>query len=325
MKLYVARCTTNALTSLEGYSEALGALLEAEGHKVQFLELPPVSAPGRSLTNIASLRLWESAPYADTLICLDAISAVLQHPRKIVFLLDDTYLDSDRSVSASEPAGEREYLANLLKVALGEAKAIFVPSRFAGSRLRFLANDRWQLLQPHFAPSKFRYARNPGPELLVLNPLNDRQRPELLIDCLAELPESFRVRWVASYRDAATLVRVVDLARNAGIEHRVAFDVRSINDGEKAYLLAHAAALLELAPAKLAVSDSVHHANQIGVPVISCSDGGALAEGTVAYPRPDGAALATAIRSVCPATLKPSVSRGALRTSWAPLLEAIGR
>lgn len=331
MKIIVAQSTAGTLPSAIFYRESICAILEAAGHKTQLLDLPSIAAPSRALTNIASLRLLETALTADALICLDAVAAVLRHPRKMVVMLDDAYLASDRVQLPHEKAAERRFIANILRGALGEADQIFTLSRFALDSLRALSLDRTSLLQPEVALPPTVHARHQGPELLALNPLDDRQRPDLLIACLARLPEPFRARWISPQASPTLVANLRQLALDAGVEQRLAIDVRRVNAGEKAYLLAHAAALVELAPGSLAVSDSARQAIHIGVPVITCEDGGALLElvGPESPPpaQTNPASVATAVRASCdaPARIPPSrTSRAQPRTTgWAPLLKAL--
>lgn len=331
MKIIVAYSTATDLASFSGYRDALCAMLEGAGHKTQLLDLPSIAAPGRALTNIASYRLLNTAETADAIICLDAVAAVLRHPCKLLVLLDDAYLGGDRVQLIQERPSERSYIANVLQSALAEADNIFTLSRFASEALRALSIERTETLQPNFSPPQFHYLRNPGPELLVLNSLSDCQRPDLLIDCLAALPEPFRARWVASYAPPTTLARLRDLAQNAGLEHRLTFDVRAINAGEKAFLLSQASALLELAPSLLAVGETVHQAIATGVPLITCTDGGALTEVSDQIStrpvKPSGAALATAVRaaSATPTRRSPRSAPHNKPTAiaWAPLLKAL--
>ena len=333
MKIIVAYSTAAGLATFPAYRDALCALLEGAGHKTQLLDLPSIAAPRRALTNIASYRLLSTTETADAIICLDAVTAVLRHPRKLILLLDDAYLAGDRAQLPHAGPSERSYIANVLRAALAEADNIFTLSRFASEGLRALSIDRVEMLQPSFRPSEYYYIRNPGPELLVLNSLSDRQRPDLLIACLAALPEPFRARWIASYAPPTRLARLRDLAQDHGLEHRLAFEVRAIDAGEKAFLLSQAAALLELAPSLLSVGDTVHEAIATGVPVITCTDGGALTEISdqisTRPAKPFGTALAMAVRAACAAPDKTSLrSMPAAESSaieWAPLSKALSQ
>lgn len=144
MRIIIA--STGAPAGVAARKEALDAFLTGEGHKTQILDLPPISAPGRTLTNVASLRLMGTES-ADVLICLDAAASILHHPRKLVWLLDDSYLCADG-------AGEATYLANVLRAAVEEAAAIFAPSRAALEKLHAVQLDRAKLLSPASKPKK---------------------------------------------------------------------------------------------------------------------------------------------------------------------------
>jgi len=166
-----------------------------------------------------------------------------------------------------------------------------------------------------------------------LNPLDVRQRPELLIASLATLPEPFRVRWIAPEASPARVVQLRQIARDAGVEQRLSIDVRSVNAGEMAYLLAHATALIELAPGLLVVGQIVCQASRTGVPVITCVDGGALIEcigpGSPEPSQPDPTALANAIRAAYAAPSSKSATRvqrtQTRGTGWAPLKKALAQ
>lgn len=332
MKIIIAQSTSSALAGHERYRQALCVALEGEGHKTQCLDLPSIAEPGRALTNIASLRLLGTAASAEVLICLDPVAAVLDHPRKIVVMLDDAFLAADSAQLPEEPAAGRAFVANVLRSSLGEARVVFAPSRFAHERLAELSFDRVTMLQPTLPPARFHYRRNPGPELLVVGSMDDRQRRELLVTCLAALPEPLRVRWIAPDAAAASNLRLREQAASAGVEHRLVVDVHSLDPGESAYLLSQAAACLDLARASLVVSDLVLQAHQAGVPIISCSDGGAVTELSGSKARqpakPNGIALAAAVHAaVAVPVVESARSARSARPGigWAPLLEVVSQ
>lgn len=324
MKIIIAQSALGA--ALDGYATALGDVLAAAGHATQRLVLPSIAAPGHALTNAASLRLLGTEA-ADALICLDPVAALLRHPRKCAWLLDGSFLEPDEGQRAAERASDRHYLANVLRSALAEARAIFAPSRFALEKLHERSFDRATLLRPDVSGPPAPYPRHPGPEVLVLNPIEDGHRPDLLVACLAALPEPYRARWVASSAQAESLARLRRLAADAGVEQRLAIDTRDIDAGEKAYLLANAAALLELGQGAFAIKDIVQQALREGVPVIACKDGGALTEFGSKQASPDGAALAKAVLAAAkPAAPKARAAATAASATrgWAPLLKALG-
>jgi hypothetical protein len=274
--------------------------------------------------------LINSAASADVLICLDAVSAVLRHPRKLVLLLDDMHLAPGEDEETSNASiGHREYVANTLRSSLKEAVKIFVLSRYAANRLKGLSGDEPQVLAPYLPSQSFKYPRSSGSELLVLGPLTDRQRPELLVNCLADLPDHIRARCIAPHAAPSDVARINALALNAGIDQRLAIDTRQINEGEKAYTIARAGALLELARGALAAGPDVYRALESGVPVIACNDGGALAEVANLCAQPDGSGLAKTARAAVARPheeLVPGTEPLSEFTSvkaWSPLMEAI--
>lgn len=321
MKIIIAQSALGA--ELDGYATALCDVLGGAGHATQRLVLPSIAAPGRALTNAASLRLLGTEA-ADALICLDPVAALLRHRRKYAWLLDGSFLDPDQGQRAAERPSDRHYLANVLRSAVAEARAIFAPSRFALARLHAQSFGRATLLRPDLPGLPSRYPRSPGPEVLLLNPIDDAHRPDLLVACLAALPEPYRARWVAPLAQADSLARLRRLAADAGVEQRLAIDTRAIDACEKAYLLAHAAVLLELGQEAFALTDTVRQALRDGVPVIACRDGGALTEPGSKQAQPDGAALAKAVL----AAGKPAATKARAGTAtsdprgWAPLLKA---
>lgn len=324
MKIIVAQSPDGSHRGLERYGAALCDVLDGKGHRTQRLDLPSIDEPKSALLNLASFRLLRTDS-ADALICLDPIAAALRHPRKLVWLLNHSYLDHGGADGSSDAA----YLSNALSAAIGEADAIFSPSSFALERLRTISASA-RLLRPDLPAPSIQYTRNPGSELLLLNPLDDRQRPELLVACLARLPEPFRARWVAPTAQPGAVARLRRLAEDAGVGQRLAIDVRSIDAGEKAYLLAHAAALLELGSNVIAAGESVHDALRQSVPVIAVKDGGALTEiipSSAPIAGPSGASLAKAVVAACTAPDKkrrgPAKPTKLRETGWTPLVKAL--
>ncbi len=333
MNIVIAHSTAVASAGHETYCRALCAFLEAEGHKTQRLDLPSIMVPGRVVTNIASFRLLGTAASADVLICLDAVAAVLEHPRKIVWLLDDSFLDGAPWQLAGECAPVRDYVANVLRWGLTEAKLIFAPSHAARSRLRALAVRCSDLLQLRLPAVRNSYPRNAGPELLVMSPINERQRPELLIACLAALPEPWRARWVVTRNaDPASIDLLRKLTRAARLEARLVVDARNIDRGERAYLLSQAAAYIDLTPASLAISEEVDEALEADVTVVACTDGGAVTErlnSRLWLANPEGTALAAVLRK---ATVRSAVApvrkvpaSAVASNEWAPLVKALAQ
>jgi hypothetical protein len=124
------------------------------------------------------------------------------------------------------------------------------------------------------------------------------------------------------------------LAETSGVASRLSVDLRAIDPGETRYLLAHAAALLELAPAAFVAPQHLQTALSIRLPVISCRDGGAVAEiqqsrKSPLCVEPSGSALAKAVRAAVDQGSKdasaasPRPSKASRASGWTPLLKAL--
>lgn len=209
------------------HRRALCDVLIGEGHPVERLDLPPLTVDHRALANIASYRLLGAATLADILICLDAVASTIPHPRKFLWLLDDSYLDPGRVSAKGNNHRDLTFLANVLRSAIDEAEAIFSPSRFGIERFCYLGLGKATLFAPPITPAPVRYARNAGTELLVLASLADRQRPGLLFAAIALRPEPLRVRWVAPNAEDGWLMPGRYLAADHKLDLRMAFDVRT--------------------------------------------------------------------------------------------------
>lgn len=334
MKIIVAQSFVGRCPTLGGYVEALCEVLSSAQHEVQRLDLPGTASAADALSTVASYRLLSTTEWADAIICLDTLVAVLPHSRKIVWLLDDALLNQAEQGGADTTAPEREYLANVVRAALEEAQMRFAPSRFAMKKMKAMGLKKVELLQPAISLKERPYPRRSGPELLILGTLNGHQRPELLIDCLKPLPGSVRARWVAPSAEPAVLDSFRRRADLFGVGARIALDVRAISADEAAYLLAHAAALIELAPGSWVIPQHAQAAVEVGLPVIACKDGGAVTEihsrrKLLHLAEPSGRWLAKAVQGACSRRTRrlPSSQTSALTGAedWAPLLRALSK
>lgn len=333
MKIIVAQSFVGGGPTLGGYVEALCEVLSSAEHDVQRLDLPATASADDALPTVASYRLLSTTEWADAIICLDTLVAVLPHSRKIVWLLEDVLL-SQADKGGADPTPECEYLANVVRAALDEAEMRFAPSRLAMKKMKAMGLKKVELLQPAISLKEKPYPRRSGPELLILGTLSGDQRPELLVDCLKALPGSARARWVAPSAEPAVLDSFRRRADLFGVGARIALDVRAISTDETAYLLAHAAALIELAPGSWVIPQHAQAAVEIGLPVIACKDGGAVTEirtrrKLLYLAEPSGRSLAKAVQGACGGRTKglPSPQTGALTGAegWTPLLRALSK
>lgn len=331
MKIIVAGTSTGNHTGRKGYVEALCNWLDAQGHQVQPLDLPAIDAPGHLLTNIASYRLMNLEASTDALICVDAGAAILRHSRKLVWLLDRIPFGQVRTDPGQNDAFDRSYGSKVFDAAIAEADALFAPTRFALQALTDRGLGKGQLLLPLLAEAPFDYPRHRGSELLVIGPVEEPARLDLLLDCLAQLPDRFRLRWTAAAAPPAVIARLRNRADDRGVGQRLVIDMRSVEPGEWAYMLANAAALVELTPNAHLIPDWVQHALQRDVEVVAFRDGGGLTEivarnGVARLAEPSTGSLAKALAGAgdSPATRKVAKPLPGA-TSWSPLLKALAK
>lgn len=152
MKIMVAQSAVARRPDLDAHVEALIAALETAGHNVQRMDLPTIENAQQALSTLASYRLLGTNQWADALICLDAVAAVLSNERKFVWLLDDGFLDADGAIPSELGVGAGDYVANVLSGGLNEAQARFAASREAFRALKTAALDSRLLRPGQWAP-----------------------------------------------------------------------------------------------------------------------------------------------------------------------------
>lgn len=132
----LARCAAPELEQADPLAEGVEDLLRAAGFEVQRLDLPPIEQ-ANPLKWLASLRLMPVDRMADALVCLDARSAILNHSRKCVWLLEDEALVEP--IDTDDP-----FLANVIGAGLREARRMFS----ASARLAELKKSGWPKARP---------------------------------------------------------------------------------------------------------------------------------------------------------------------------------
>lgn len=116
MRVIVACCSRRKSSQTEALSEGLQQLLLENEFEVEKLDLPPIDQVN-PLRSLAAWRLVPLSGMADSLLCLDAWSAVLRHPRKVVWLdADETFVPEDE---------EPSYLNNILVAGIRESARVF--------------------------------------------------------------------------------------------------------------------------------------------------------------------------------------------------------
>ena len=120
MRILIAQSTASATERGAEKARCLCDVLKREGHQLEHLDLPPLVEGQGAMATLASYRLIATSS-ADVLICLDAVAAVLRHPRKIVCLLDEGLA---KDVDSGERPLEGIYRAQVLRAGMEEAASV---------------------------------------------------------------------------------------------------------------------------------------------------------------------------------------------------------
>jgi hypothetical protein len=325
----VIQSATTFEPALEWHVATLCAQLIKDGHEAERLDLPRVADLSHSLSTAASHRLMSIQTLADAIICLDPLAAVVRHPHKIIWLLDEGDLASLPARATHAEVAAKAYFDNVLLAGLHEAMRHLAPSTFAQQRLTSLGFPAVGLLAIDGAGKAGGGDRRPGREILLLSPIDGTHRPELFVALMAALPATFRARWIAPFADPAVLGELQQALELHKIDHRVTIDLRSVDDDERHYLLEIAAALIHLPSGVFTTPRLVTEAVERGVPVISCADGGAVAAvgqrpEALHLGLPVGSELATLVERACREGVKPSEPSPKERpVDWSTLRKAL--
>jgi Glycosyltransferase len=328
MRIVIAQSSFGREIESHEAASALADALKREDHVVEDLTLPePATVSGR-FSNLASFRLMDLSRQADALVCLTADSAILPHPRKVGWIVDDR-----QSVVTTDSMLEQcrqDFLRNIHIASLRECTALFVPSRFAERRLTALGLPRAKHLSLHARLDLPAVARNPGPELLCMAALDEFNRPELVIQTLKILPNSIRLRWLARLAAPDARSSLLVLAEREGLQHRLTIDVRETEQGERDYLLSQCLAYFHPSRGDWIIPDAVRRATQIGTPIIACRDAGAVSElfsdddiKSLPQPRPKALAKAVLALSEKRGRATPASSKFQTNDHWTSFLDAL--
>jgi hypothetical protein len=134
VKIIVAQSAATKNSPANGHSEALHSVLVHAGHQVQQLDLPMLPSGDAAVLSLASHRLMNLPPWCDVILCLDPLSAVLQHPSKHIWLLNDHYLERSKELSPCRIATQL-YVSNVLSRGIAEARSRFALSKRLLERL----------------------------------------------------------------------------------------------------------------------------------------------------------------------------------------------
>ena len=288
--LHIAVCTAQVPFVHGGNEvlvEGLVAGLRGRGHRVAEIALPFKWYPRDSF--MGSVLAWRMVDITeangvpvDLAICTKFPSYVVQHPRKVVWLVHQyrqayDWFGTPLSDLTSTPDDTRfrRWLADLDRKTIGEARGIYAISRNVAGRLRKYNGLQATPLYPPLRPGF-----HPGPQgdyVLHLNRLDAAKRVDLLLRAAALVPRDAAngLRYVIAGDgpDRAALERQ---AATLGLGERVRFAGR-VSDAEAADLYAGARAVY-YAPVDEDYGFSTVEAFASGKPVITTSDAGGVLE-----------------------------------------------
>ncbi len=269
----------------EGLVEGLSAALRARGHHVAEIAVPFKWYPRESC--IGSVLAWRMVDIReangvpiDLAICTKFPSYVVQHPRKVTWLVHqyrqayDWYGTPLSDLTGTpEDVRFRHWLIALDRQTIGESAAVYAISRNVAGRLRKFngveAAPLYPPLRPGFRSGPF------GEYVLHLNRLDAAKRVDLLLRAAAEGPPVGALRYVIAGEgpDRAALER---LTVALGLGRRVHFTGR-VSDAEAADLYAGARAVY-YAPVDEDYGFATVEAFASAKPVITTADAGGVLE-----------------------------------------------
>ncbi len=344
--LRIAVCTTQ-VPFIHGGNEVLVegliAALRARGHQVAEIVLPFKWYPRESFVGgvlawrMIDIRESNGVP-VDLAICTKFPSYVVQHPRKVTWLVHQhrqayDWFGTPLSDLTGSPEDRRfrRWLMALDRQTLGESRALFAISRNVAARLRKF-NDL--TATPLYPPLRAGFHPGPlGDYVLHLNRLDAAKRVDLLLRAAAAVPGNvppLRYIIAGDGPDRAALER---LAGSLDLRERVRFAGR-VSDAEAADLYAGARAVY-YAPVDEDYGFATVEAFASAKPVITTADAGGVLEfvengvtGYVTAPTPEAVAGSLAQVAADPARTATLGAAGAARVAditWEHVVDTLLR
>lgn len=280
--------------------------LVERGHEVEIVYIPNTDELPHVLPQMAALRMMKIDDYFERVIAIRPPAHMVQHPRKVVWLIHHLRIFYDLWDTPYCPVGKdaaghalRSAVITADNLGLGEAHRLFTNSRIVGDRVRhFNGLESEVLYPPVLRPEIFR-AGDYGDTVVSVCRIEHHKRQHLLIEALEFTRTPVRVHLCGTSMDQGYIDRLRNTVRSLDIAHRVTIEDRWITETEKADLLEHA-----LASAYLPFDEDSYgyptieaaHAQRC---TLTASDAGGVLEfvidgvtGLVAEPRPEAIAEA---------------------------------
>jgi glycosyltransferase involved in cell wall biosynthesis len=222
----------------------LEVMLARDGHDVEKILVPWVDSPDLIFRQIAALRLIDVSG-ADRVICFRPEAHVIHHPDKVLWFIHHIRVFYDLWNSRYRGFPEdphhlaiRDALHSMDGLALQEATKVFSNSQVVGDRLRAFNDILSEVLYPPILdPERFR-CDSYGDEILCVCRVEHHKRQHLLVEAMGQTKSAVRLRLAGLGSDANYVDGLVRLAKELGVESRIAFDNRWIDEAEKEDLLA---------------------------------------------------------------------------------------
>jgi glycosyltransferase involved in cell wall biosynthesis len=217
----------------------LASQLRARGHEVEVVLIPTTEDPQSVLIQMAAMRSMDLSAF-DRVITFRPPSHVVQHPNKVAWFIHHFRVFYDLwgtdYCGMPDNAPFRALRAEIVAAdtqALSEARKVFSNSKVVADRVaRFNGVKAEVLYPPVFEPERFR-SGDYGDEIVCVCRVEHHKRQHLLVEAMGHTRTAVRLRICGAGSDPNYLAHLRALARDAGVESRVAFELRWISEDEK--------------------------------------------------------------------------------------------
>jgi glycosyltransferase involved in cell wall biosynthesis len=288
------------------FVDLLAPALESVGHAVEKIWLPFSNDPATMLAEMTAFRMADFDAAFEMVICTRPPAHVIQHRRKVVWLIHQERIfydlwDSEYNKLAKSASDNaiRQALMKADNAALREAQAVFSNSQVVAERLSQFNGIAAEVVYPPLSPT-FHVAHVVyGDELLFNCRITDHKRQHLAVQAMAHTHTAVRLRIVGRSQSQDYLSDLRSLVSELRLEDRVTIDDRWISEGEKRYLLAHSLASVYLAFDEDSYGYPTLEAARARRATVAAVDSGGVAEfindganGFLCEPKPKAIALA---------------------------------
>jgi len=214
------------------------------GHITEVVNIPHSDEPDELLPQLMAYRWIDLVNSADRIVCFRPPSHLIAHPNKVLWFIHhvrayyDLWESPYRGFDITEQTKSIQAVVRAADgVAFSESKRIFANSAVVADRLKkFNGVDSEVLYPPLLLPERFLFSGLSG-EIVSICRVEAHKRQHLLLDALryTKTPVSIRICGVSANQqytnDLCAFIQI------NGLEDRVSFENRWIDDGEKVDVL----------------------------------------------------------------------------------------